>query len=224
MRISLNSKNLERTLENIAQYSFGFIEGAKRGKSKFLQNLGVGTIEALSQYIDLEARSNPAILHHVYEWYRVGSPQARLFDLSMTVSNLGLSIKSNFKQSTSVKVDSNTPFYNKAYIMENGIPVKITPKKSALAFKAGGETVFTKNSVMVENPGGTEVQGAYERIFNEFMRLYFTQSFLKASGIFDYIQNPVIYKKNMKSGAKGGKSAGVKTGYTWIVNAKVGIE
>ena len=223
MKAVLNTKQLEKKLMNITNYSFGFIEGAKRGKRQFLQNLGISTIEVLYNYIDLEARANPSALHHVYEWYQTGSPDARLFDLSLTVSNLGLSINSKFKQSTSVKVDSNTPFYNKAYIMENGIPVTITPKKNVLAFKSGGETVFTRSSVRVEDPGGTEVQGSYERIFNEFMGRYFTQAFLKASGIVEYINNPRIYEKNIRDGAKRGKAAGIKAGYTWIVNAKVGI-
>jgi hypothetical protein len=37
---------------------------------------------------------------------------------------------------------------------------------------------------------------------DEFMLRYFKQSFLRASGIYDYIKKPTVFKKNIKSGAK----------------------
>jgi hypothetical protein len=225
VRVSITTKSFEKDLLNIANYSLGFLEGAQRGKKVFLDNLGRGVIFALGEYIDVEARSNPSALHHVYEWYQSGSPQARLFDINYTVSNLGLSINSTFKQSRSMQVDSSTPFYNKAKIMEDGIPVVIKPKKnSVLRFYEGGETVFTSKPINVRNPGGEEVQGSFERVFDEFMRRYFTQAFLRASGISDYISNPIIYKKNIQAGAKQGRSKGVSTGYKWITNAKIEVE
>ena len=210
---------------NIANYSLGFVEGAQRGKKVFLDNLGRGVIFALGEYIDVEARSNASALHHVYEWYQTGSPKARLFDINYTVSNLGLSINSTFKQSRSMQADSSTPFYNKAKIMEDGIPVVIKPKKnSVLRFYEGGETVFTSKPITVRNPGGEEVQGSFEKVFDEFMIRYFTQAFLRASGISDYISKPTIYKKNIKAGAKQGRSKGLATGYKWITNAKIEVE
>ena len=225
MRVSITTKSFEKDLLNIANYSLGFLEGAQKGKKVFLDNLGRGVIFALGEYIDVEARSNASALHHVYEWYQTGSPQARLFDINYTVSNLGLSINSTFKQSRSVQADSSTPFYNKAKIMEDGIPVVIKPKKnSVLRFYEGGETVFTSKPITVRNPGGEEVQGSFERVFDEFMIRYFTQAFLRASGVSDYINNPTIYKKNIKAGAKQGRSKGVSTGYKWITNAKIEVE
>lgn len=225
MRVSITTKSFEKDLLNIANYSLGFLEGAQKGKKVFLDNLGRGVIFALGEYIDVEARSNASALHHVYEWYQTGSPQARLFDINYTVSNLGLSINSTFKQSRSVQADSSTPFYNKAKIMEDGIPVVIKPKKnSVLRFYEGGETVFTSKPITVRNPGGEEVQGSFERVFDEFMIRYFTQAFLRASGISDYISNPTIYKKNLQAGAKQGRSKGLSTGYKWITNAKIEVE
>jgi hypothetical protein len=225
MRVSLTTNNFEKDLLNITNYSLGFLEGAQKGKKVFLDNLGRGVIFALGEYIDVEARANSSALHHVYEWYRTGSPEARLFDINYTVSNLGLSIGSTFRQSTSVQADTNTPFYNKARIMEDGIPVFIKPKKnSVIRFYSGGETVFTSKPITVRNPGGTEVEGSFERIFDEFMRRYFTQAFLRASGVSDYISNPTIYKKNLPAGAKQGRPKGVATGYKWITNAKIGVE
>lgn len=225
MRVSIKTNNFEKDLLNIANYSLGFLEGAERGKKVFLDNLGKGVVFALGQYIDVEARSNASALHHVYEWYQTGSPNARLFDIKYTVSNVGLSVNSTFRQSRTVQEDSSTPFYNKARIMEDGIPVVITPNKnSVLRFYEGGQTVFTSKSVTVRNPGGEEVQGSFERVFDEFMKRYFTQAFLRASGISDYISNPVIYKKNLQAGAKQGRPKGVSTGYKWITNAKIEVE
>jgi hypothetical protein len=224
MRVSLTTNNFEKQILNIAEYSLGFIEGVQRGKKIFLDNMGKGVIYTLGRYIDVEARANPAALHHVYEWYQAGSPNARLFDIDYTVSNVGLSLNSSFKQSRSLKEDATVPFYNKATIMENGIPVTIKPKRTSLRFTAGGEEIFTKRPVTVRNPGGEEVQGSFERTFDEFMRNYFTQGFLRASGLFDYIQNPTIYKRNVAAGAKGGRRVGVRTGFKWITNAKVEVE
>jgi hypothetical protein len=225
MRVTMNATALEKQLTNIVKYSTGFLDGAKSGKKIFLDNLGESVIEVLNKYIDAMARSDSYALHHVYEWYQTGSPAARLFDLTYTVSNLGLSVKSTFRQSTSISKDSNRPFYDKARIMEAGVPVTIKPKKaSALVFEDGGQTVFTKKQININNPGGTEVQGAYQRTFDMFFQNYFTQAFLRSSGLNNYISNPVIYKKNFAAGAKAGRSLGVKTGFTWIANAKVGLE
>lgn len=225
MRASLNTKDLETTLANAVNYSFGFLDGVQKGKKIMLKNLGEGVIRALGQYIDGLARADSLAMHHVYEWYQTGSPAARLFDLTYTVSNLGLSLSSSFRQSTSVSKDSREPFYNKARIMELGIPVTIKPKKAkALVFEDGGKTVFTRKSITINDPGGVEVQGAYGRVFDSFFTNYFSQSFLRASGMFDYIKKPVLYKKQFAAGAKGGRSVGQKAGYTWIANTTIGVE
>jgi hypothetical protein len=225
MRVSLESKGFEQQMQNIVQYSMGFLDGVKKGKKAFLDNLGEGTIQALALYVDSSARGNPTALHHVYEWYQTGSPSARLFDLDYTVSNNGLTFSSKFRQSRTLKEDSNEPFYNKAYIMENGIPVTITPKRSSvLVFEEGGKTVFVKGSVTVRNPGGNNVERGFERTIDEFMLTYFKQSFLRASGIYEYINKPVLYKKHLKSGSKNGRSKGIDVGYKWIANARVGVE
>jgi hypothetical protein len=224
MRARLNSKDFQKKLNNVVDYSFGFLEGAQKGKRVMLDSLGEGVLDALNQYIDAMARSDSAALHHVYEWYQTGSPAARLFDLSYTVSNLGLSVKSSFRQSTSFSKESSRPFYDKARIMEMGISVVISPKKKVLVFNDGGETVFTSAPVTVNDPGGSRVAGSYERVFDSFFTDYFTQAFLKSSGIFDHISKPTLYKKNFASGSKGGRYVGQKVGYAWIANAKMGTQ
>lgn len=225
MRVSLDYRAFNKTMQNITEYSLGFIDGINRGKKVFLQNLGEGVIDAMGKYIDANARMDKDALHHVYEWYRTGSPDARLFNLNYTVSNLGLSVKSTFRQSNSISDERSQPFYDKARIMENGIPVSIKPKQSsALVFEDGGETIFVKRTINVRYPGGPDVVGSYERVFDAFMKYYFKQSFLRASGLLNYLENPTIYKKNLAKGQLRGKSEGVKTGYTWIANAKIGVE
>lgn len=222
--IKLNQTKFINDMNNVVEYSLGFLEGVKKGKRIFLQNLGLGTKKVLENFIDSNARSNPQMLHHVYEWSRTGSPDARLFDINYSVSNLGLSFYSSFRQSNSIKDGSSAPFYNKAKIMEEGIPVVITPKKSSvLVFESNGETIFTKNPIEISNPGGIQVKGGFEKTINLFFTRYFTQAFLRSSGIDKYLSNPETYKRNIKKGKIGGKSVGLSAGYSWIANAGVKI-
>ncbi len=224
MRVSLDTKSFEKKLNNLVEYSYGFLEGAEKGKKIFFDNLGQGVVFALGQYIDAEARGNPQALHHIYEWYQEGSPSARLYDLQYTANNFGLSFKGTYRQSRTMSQDANTPFYDKARIMEQGIPVTIKPKQSVLVFQDAGETIFTRKPVTVRNPGGDEVRGSFQNIIDQFFKFYFTQAFLRSSGLFDYIQNPVVYKKNIAAGLRQGRAKGVSTGYSWMAKAKIDVE
>ena len=223
MKTVFNSKAFKKDMNNIMNYSIGFLEGAQRGKNALLHVIGVETIEILKEFIDSSARVNPEVLHHVYEWNLVGSPSARLYDINYTVSGLGLSIRSSFKQSTTIKAGSRVPFYDKATIIENGIPVTIKPTRAkALRFEQDGAEIFTKSPVTVENPGGTAAEKGFEKTMDIFFNRYFTQAFLKTSGIAKYLSNPEVYKKNLSAGRRGGKAKGIETGYRWIANAGVG--
>ena len=225
MIVTANSKSFEMQMNNIINYSFGFLEGVQKGKKIFLDKLGKGVIQALAMYVDAEARSNPQALHHVYEWNQVGSPTSRLFDLNYTVSNLGLSINSTFRQSRTMSENMTVPFYNKAKIMENGIPVTISPSRAkALKFNGPSGEVFTKKPIKVDSPGGDAVYGSFESSVDIFISKYFKQSFLRASGLYDYIKKPVLYKKNFAAGSRLGRSKGVDTGFKWIANATIGVE
>jgi hypothetical protein len=223
MITTFNSKQFKKDMNNIVNYSIGFLEGVQRGKTVFLKTLGMETVEVMKEFIDSNARVNPDMLHHVYEWTMTGSPEARLYDISYTTSNLGLSFRSSFRQSTSIKDGSRTPFYDKARIMEYGIPVTIRPKTAqVLAFEDNGETVFTRGPVEIMNPGGTEVEGGFEKAFDMFFNKYFSQAFLRTSGVARYLENPKVYKKDMPAGKKIGRSKGISTGYRWIANAGIG--
>lgn len=221
-----NTVMFEKMMNNVVEYSLGFLDGTKKGHKVFLNNLALGTIESFKQYIDVTARMSPGALHHIYEWDQVGSPGARLYNITYSSNGKDtIFFNSTFKQSKSIKNGSTVPFINKAEIMENGTPVIIKPRKAkVLAFEDNGEQIFTPNPVKVENPGGDAVQGSYEKAFDTFFNRYFTQSFLRASGILDYLENPVSYKQNIRAGSKQGRSKGVSTGYNWIANATIGVE
>lgn len=220
--IAIDTNSFMKDMKNIVNYSIGFLDGIHNGKTKFLSSVGENSIDLLKEYIDSNARVNPEMLSHMYEWQQNGSPAARLFDIEYTISNLGLSMMATFRQSSSIKSGSKVPFYNKAYIMENGIPVTIRPKKSnVLVFQDGDETVFTKSPVKVSSPGGQYAEGGFEKTFDSFFSKYFTQAFLRTSGIADYLENPQVFSKDLSSGKKFGKSQGIQTGYRWIANAGV---
>jgi hypothetical protein len=219
--VKINDKHLMRDLNNIIEYSFGFLEGINKGKRVFLDNLGKDVTEMVKEFVDSSARVNPSRLHHIYEWYQTGSPEARLFDINYTVSNLGLSFKSTLSQSRSIKDGSTTPFYDKARIMEEGIPVTIVPVKAkVLNFEVNGEEVFTKGPVIVDNPGGN-TQAGFESTVDQFFSQYFSQAFLRKSGAMSELENAQIYKNNFAAGSRQGRGKGIETGYRWIVNAKV---
>lgn len=219
--VKFDDKKFMREMQNIVDYSIGFLDGVQAAKPKFSAIFGESILEALKRFIDSNARVNPDALHHMYEWSKSGSPDARLFDINYIVTSRGLSFNSEFRQSTSVKSGSNVPFYDKARIMENGIPVRIAPKRAeSLAFELDGKTVFTKREVIVDNPGG-DVAGEYEKIFSSFFGRYFSQGFLASTGILNYISNPKAFKNNLRSGAKFGRSIGRSVGYDWLASAGV---
>lgn len=216
--LKINNKQFMRDMDNTIGYMFGFIDGVKQGFPSFLRQLGAISVEGLKQYIDSNARVNPQLMHHVYEWYQTGSPDARLFDISYVVNGAGLSFNSTFRQSASVKNGSKVPFYNKAEIMENGIPVTIVPKQRVLVFEENGENIFTSKPVTVDNPGGI-VEGEYKRVFDSFFSRYFRQSFLEITGIASYLRNPRDFSINFSSGKRGGRSRGINVGKRWIQKA-----
>jgi len=220
IRLKVNNKKFMRDMDNMVDYTFGFLDGVKRGLPSFLKSFGETSLTALKQYIDSNARVNPQLLHHMYEWDQTGSPDSRLFNLSYVVKGNGLSFNSTFRQSKSIKNGSTVPFYNKAEIMENGIPVLIVPKQSVLAFEVDEEQVFTSSPVRVDNPGGP-VQGEYQKVFDSFFSRYFRQSFLEATGIANYLRNPVDFKTNFSSAKRGGRSRGIAVGLNWIRKAGV---
>ncbi len=219
--LKFDARKFNKEINNIVNYSYGFVEGAVAAKTEFLNNLGSAVSEQAGLFIDSNARVDEQSLHHVYEWYNAGNQSARLFDIKYSINNRGVSFTSDFKQSTSIKAGSNVAFQDKARIMENGIAVTIAPKNSdVLRFEVNGEAVYTKKPVTVQNPGGN-VQGQFANTFDTFFNVYFTQAFLRSSGLSQYFNNPMVYKANLRRGKTGGKGVGKAVGYRWVANAKV---
>lgn len=219
LSVVMDSKLFQKEMNNIINYSTGFLEGIQRGKTEFYLSLAPQIAEMAAQFIDVNAKMSPELLHHIYEWEKVGSPEARLFDIDYKVSKIGITFTSSLKQSSSIKDGSRVPFYNKAKIMEEGLSVTIRPKRAdALRFEINGEEVYTSRGVVVDNPGG-RTQGQFDKVLNNFFGVYFRQSFLNSSGLLQYFKYPQTYKKNMAAAKRGGRSLGLKTGYRWVADA-----
>jgi hypothetical protein len=217
VKVDFDFKNLIGSLNNLTQYSVGFLEGVQAARPEIMDNLGKEIIESLKDFIDTNARVDPQTLHHVYEWYQTGSPQARLFDIDYIVRGKeGLSFNYTFSQSKSFSANSTIPFYDKAEIMEKGTPVVIRPKNaSVLSFNDDGDQVFTKKPIVVSNPGGSAVEGGFEKTIKNFFDSYFTQSFLMSSGVLSHLNNAKPFKENAAAGSRQGKALGFKVGYEW---------
>jgi hypothetical protein len=219
LSLVIDSRQFKKEINNIMKYSTGFIEGVHKGKSALYLALAPKIAELASQFVDVNARMSPELLHHIYEWEKVGSPEARLFDIDYKITGIGITFTSSLKQSQSIKNGSNVPFYNKAKIMEEGIGVTIKPKRAtALRFEVDGQEVYTSREVRVDNPGG-QTQGQFEKVLSNFFGVYFRQSFLNSSGLLQYFKSPQVYSKNLNSAKRGGRSLGLKTGYQWVANA-----
>ncbi len=220
MKVNYNDTQFFKEMNNILQYAEGFIEGAQSGKGKFLDSMGNSVVEMIKDFVDSNARVDPESLHHVYEWYQTGQETGRLFDINYVVSGGGLSVNATLRQSQSIASGANTPFYDKAKIMESGVPITIRPRYAeVLAFEENGEKIFTKKEVHIDRPGGASAQGSFERVFNMFFDMYFSQSFMASSGMRKYLENPIDFKNNLNAGKRGGRNVGKQTGYNWIVKA-----
>ena len=138
------------------------------------------------------AMSDKKRFHHIYEWNKVGVNDSRLFKLIKTSNTNGiLKISTNFLESKTVvpinpalkgrnkkgQFTGKNPkakyiFKNKADIMESGRSVFIRAKTAkALVFMGReGKPVFIRKpkGVLVMNPGGSIVKGAYSSHFQKW--------------------------------------------------------
>lgn len=211
------TSGFQKEMKTLISYTNGFLDGARAGKQELLHTIGKKTVEMLNEFIDANARTNDAVLHHVYEWYQSGSPGARLFDIEYNVSGGGLTFSSTFRQSSSVSSGSTVPFYDKARIMEQGIPVRIKPVRAqVLAFEDNGDQVFTKSPVTVRNPGGQQAAGGFKATTDTFFNSYWKQSFLQVTGIDRILANTTQFKQNLPRAKAGGRAVGYDVGYRWI--------
>jgi hypothetical protein len=119
-------------------------------------------------YVDNLARMNHSKFHHIYEPGMTGMKAGRLFESSITASSIKPNLVYNFLPSR-VPPESGYVFKNKAYVMENQIPLTITARNAEyLRFEYEGE-FYSKKTVFVAEPGGSDVGGAFVETFNTFM-------------------------------------------------------
>lgn len=151
-------------------------------------------------YVDNVARSNTYKYHHIYEFNEVGNKNARLFVSTLNDSGKPM-LSYSFKQSTKPS-SSGYVFSNKAFVMENGIPLRIRATDSPrLVFEYKGD-MYSKTQVFVPNPGGTEVEGSFSELFYRFMTTQ-ADTALKELGFFEAIEKGIISEtKNMLSSLK----------------------
>lgn len=153
-------------------------------------------------YIDAQARIKPKSLHHVYEWQKAGSPEARLFKLNKLPSQgLGVTLSFDFLDSKSSVPSTRSKrryvFKNKATIMEEGIPVVVSPKfAERIVFDTGlGYTVFMPKgaSVTIRRPGGAAAKKSFETAYKRFFTTALVSESIKRSG-FQQIFNMKVGK------------------------------
>lgn len=211
--INFNVDDLIKKLNNTQKYTLGYVDGLKQSEGVLSQKLAELAKNSMESYIDAMASMNPQELHHVYEWGQVGAASARLFVLTINKKGNRRVINSSFTQSTVPAGESDTPFYNKAQVMESGQDVLITPRSgSVLRFYDGGEEVFTSAPVYVQNPGGVQTTGGFEETTREFFDIYFSQSVLTSVGFWKDLKRNSEFKRGVRSGGyNNGYKAAKKT-------------
>lgn len=225
IKTTFDTKAMTATLNNIVSYSEGFTKGVHIEQVNFNRDLGFFIQEALGKFIDSKARANPESLHHVYEWGMVGNQAGRLFDFSMTYTKTFITFTARFLPSSKPSETSSEPFREKAKIMEDNITITINPELADfLVFEQDGETIFTSETVIIENPGGPQVAGSFERSVKEFFNNYLTVGLLKSAGIFDKLRYAREYSSRFSQGAKVGASAGVSAGRQYLSLGGIRVE
>lgn len=127
--------------------------------------------ERFDAYMSVIAPAAPNQFHHVYDWGRIGVPQAQLW--KNVLRGRGNDRYASFEFRASVlpvplPEGDKKPFKRKhrfiykAMIMEYNMGVTIKPKRAKmLAFPVDDRIIFTKGPVFVQNPGGSSTTGAF---------------------------------------------------------------
>lgn len=225
IKAKFDATEMTKTLRNVVSYSKGFTNGVKVAQPNFNRELSIFIKEALEKYIDARARANPESLHHVYEWEMVGSPAGRLFEFTTSYTQNLIIFTASLLPSNKTATGSNEPFTDKAEIMEKQITVTISPENSNfLVFEDDEQTIFTSETVIIENPGGRMVGGSFERVVKDFFNNYLTVGLLKSSGIFNKLKYAREYSNRFVQGSRSGSSAGVTAAKEYLNLGGVRIE
>ena len=221
--MKFDTKELNSVLQNSISYSEGFLDGADMNRVAYMRFLGGFVAEALGKYVDARARVNPAKLHHVYEPGQSGNEGARLFRISAEAGKTTIRFYGKFVDSSETPNNGGDPFVNRAEIMENGIGITISPRRSnVLAFDVDGETVFTASSIYIAHPGGDGVAGSFGSTVEDFFNNYLTGSILKPA--LNTLSNPREFAQFFAAGSRGGRPVGVKAGRKYFSDLGMTID
>ena len=167
-RRHIKTGNIVEKIAATAKFNSELINQINYDQRTRIQEQGLRLIaKYFEAYVDNLARMNYSRFHHLYEPGRTGSKESRLFESRISSGNKP-ELTYNFLPS-SIPGDSGYVFENKAFVMENGIPLNIKAKNSEyLRFEYEGE-FYSKKQVYVSNPGGTEVENSFSETFNIFM-------------------------------------------------------
>lgn len=219
--IRFDGKEAMKVLNNIVDYSEGFIKETKARESTVASRLGRLSIEEFYEYLDSLARTNPGMLHHVYEWGQVGNPEARLVELKQVLRGSESEIDADFLTSSSVPDGGSEPFYDKVTIMEEGIPVVVQAVEAkAMFFEVDGEEFFRTGPIVIQNPGGEATRGSFVEAFEEFYNSYFEQVYLRSIRFYEHFSSAKGYKRNFGPASKSNSAAsiGKSTALKWIMS------
>jgi len=103
IKLKIDTKDFTKTVNNVIQYSNGFIDETKASKNKIAEKMGKTSINAFYDYLDSLARMHPGMLHHVYEWGEVGNPMERLYELNLKMGNGTVAVNAEFLESISIQ-------------------------------------------------------------------------------------------------------------------------
>jgi hypothetical protein len=214
-----DSKDFVKKITNVVQYSKGFSDEAKKNESRLSHGVAELSIDVFYDYLDGLARTHPGMLHHVYEWGEAGNPFDRLVELTTNFSGKTVEVSADFLQSYSISDNSTESFYNKAQVMEEGIPVVINEVNAkALFFMIDGQEFFRVGPIFIANPGGDATRGSFVRVFNEFYEQYFEDVYLQSIRFYDKLRNPKEYSRYIKAASRGQNAynLGKNAALSWI--------
>jgi hypothetical protein len=218
--VKIDGKDLMLLLKNTVDYTQSFLTEVKKQEPRITEKVANLSVEVFYEYLDGLARSHPGMLHHVYEWGQVGDPFARLYSLKNSLSRNSSTITAEFLDSQQAASESGQIFYDKASIMEEGVPVVVSEKDAkVLFFEIDGEEFFRHGPIYIANPGGSSTRGSFVKAFNEFYSSYFHLQYLTSIKFYEHFENPKDFLSNFKSAVKsrsGAKSRGQKSVLSWI--------
>lgn len=237
--IRIKSNGIEQVLNEINKKVTGLKTlSTQRNMAEIAKVAFTVTGHRFVKSLDNEARMNPKKYHHIYEWNRAGSPDARLFVLergSVIGGNLVINTKflpsrkpvpipsgAQDQGSNGRRVTRRNIFREKAKIMESGKSVNYTAKR-VLAFLGRDGMVFLPKGyrVTINNPGGAATTNA----FKEFMIRWYSVNADKvmiSSGFYNKLAQDVARTLNIKGTGPNEVFATVsRTSNAWSKNERV---